>query len=179
MRPGAPTGTRRRASWSLGAVSDHVLVAMGRSEASAAGLEYALEECVDATVSVVHVVDSSAPLGIFESRDPDAYVVAGSDGDREAGGTPDPASISRTQRRRAESLSERVGEIAARRDVDVDLEIVVRSGEAVSEIVACAETRDVDRVVIAEHPRTGLRPLLRTVPEAVASATDCPVTIVP
>lgn len=148
-------------------MSDHVLVAMGRSEDSAAGLRYALDEHADATVSVVHVIDSRAPLRIFEN------------GEREAEGAPDPDSFSRTQRRRVEAVFERASEIAARRDVDVDLETVVRSGEAVSEIVVCAETREVDRIIIADHQRTGLRPLLRTVPEAVACATDLPVTIVP
>lgn len=158
-------------------MSAHVLVAMGRSEASEAGLEYALEEHADATVSVVHVTESGDSLGIFENRDPEAYMVAGGDLEREDGRAPDPNSFSRTQRRRAEAVFERASEIAARRDVEV--ESVVRSGEAVSEIVACAETRGVDRVVIAEHPRTELRPLLRDVSEAVARATDLPVTIVP
>lgn len=152
---------------------------MGRSEASAAGLEYALEDHADATVSVVHVIGSGAPLGIFENRDPAVSVVAGGDGERKAGRSPDPASVSPTQRRRAEAVFERAGEVAARRDIDVDLETVIRSGEAVSEIVACAEDREVDRIVISEYPRTGLRPLLRNVPEAVASATDRPVTLVP
>lgn len=150
---------------------------MGPTDASEAGLEYALEEHSDATISVVHVTESGDSLGIFENHDPEAYIVDGGDVEGVDGRTSDPNSFSRAQRRRAEAVFERANEIAARRDVEV--EAVVRSGEAVSEIVACAEGRDVDRVVIAEHPRTELRPLLRDVHEAVARATDIPVTIVP
>lgn len=53
----------------------------------------------------------------------------------------------------------------------------MRSGEAVEEIVAHAQANAVDRIVIADHRKTQLRPVIRTVPESVARKASRPVTV--
>lgn len=157
-------------------MSKHVLVVMDRAEASDRALEYAFEEYPEATVSVVHVTETGDSFGFLRNRDPEEYMVVDCDSEFDDESLRDPNSFSRVQRKRAEQVIERACELSNRHGREIDP--VVRSGDAVSEIVACANDRGVDVIVVAEHPRTALRSLLRAVPESVARNTSLPVTIV-
>ncbi|MDL5362408.1 universal stress protein [Halalkalicoccus sp. NIPERK01] len=150
----------------------HVLVAMGATEASETALEHALREHPDARITIVHVTATSDPLGLFGDRDPEAYMVpeCGFDLDDEV--MPDGNAFNRAQRRRAERVFDRACELADEHEREI--EPVVRSGNAVEEIVTCADERNVDRVVIADHQQTELRPLLWSVPESVARNASPP-----
>ena len=56
-------------------MAQHVLVAMDRTDASDAALEYAFEEYPEAEISVLHVTDAAGPLARFGGRDPCEYVI--------------------------------------------------------------------------------------------------------
>ncbi|QSW98677.1 universal stress protein [Haloterrigena alkaliphila] len=152
----------------------HVLVAMDRTDASDAALEYAFEEYPAARVSVVHVTVPAGPLARFGGRDPCEYVVPELTADRNAEPLPTPDRFTRAQCRRAEGALARAHELAER--YDREIEPVVRSGRAATEIAAYADERAVDRIVIADHPATTFRPIFRSVPDAVANTTATPVT---
>lgn len=148
---------------------------MGRTEESEAALEYALEEYPDATITVIHVTATSDPLDLFGSRDPETYMVPACDDERDEWAT-DPNAFSRGQRKRAERVFDRACELSDA--YGREIEPVVRSGNPVTEIVTYADSHAVDGIVIADHHRTELRPLLRNVSESIARQTDTPVTIV-
>lgn len=152
----------------------HVLVAMGQTEASAAALEHAFEEYPDARITVLHVTVGSGPLDLFGSRDPCEYVIpeAAIEGHEEL--IPAPDLFTQAQRRRAEHVLARAYELA--QEYDREIELDVRSGGAAREIVDYAEEHGVDRIVVADHPPTELRPLFRSVPESVADNATTPVT---
>ena len=61
----------------------------------------------------------------------------------------------------------------------LNVEELIVHGEAASEIVRVAKEREVDRVVISSHGRTGLgRILFGTTAEAVVRHAPCPVLVV-
>ncbi|ELY61917.1 universal stress protein [Natronolimnohabitans innermongolicus] len=151
----------------------HVLVAIGRTDASESALEYAFEEYPEARISVVHVTVSSGPFRLFGGRDPCDYVIPEAIGES-ADLLPAPDRFTQAQRQRAERVLARAYEFAQRYDREVDL--VVRSGGAAREIVDYADEHGVDRIVVADHPSTAFRPLFRSVPESVAHNTTTPVT---
>ncbi|MXV62261.1 universal stress protein [Natronorubrum sp. JWXQ-INN-674] len=146
---------------------------MGPSESSAAALEYAFEEYPGARVSVLHVTDARSSIGPFGGRDPCEYVIPDSLEENEEL-CPSPDRFTWAQRRRAERALARALELADRNDREIEL--VVRSGNAAREIVDYAEEQAVDRIVIADHPQTTLRPLFRSVPDSVADTSSRPVT---
>lgn len=153
----------------------HVLVAMGPTEASANALEYALREHRNATISVIHVTATSDPLGIFGDRNPEEYMIPECEFDLDDEVMPDGNAFNRTQRRRAERVFDRACELADEYGRGIDP--VVRSGEPVKGIVTYVEEQGVDRVVIVDHLRMELRPLLRSVLESVARSASTPVTL--
>ena len=155
-------------------MSRHVLVPMGPNDASETALEYALREFPGTAITVVHVTASSDPLGLFGSRDPEDYVVPDQVLDLEDKLIPDPNAFNRAQRKRAERAFARAREVAA----GTEIELVIRSGDPVDEIVTYVAEKGVDHVVIGKHRPTELRPVLRSVAEAVARTVDVPVTIV-
>ena len=149
---------------------------MDRSDASADALEYALEEYPEATVHVVHVTEANDPLGLFGVSEPAEYMVADCEFGFDDAVMPDPNTFNRHQRRRAERVLERACRLSEEHGCDI--EPAVRSGATVEEILACAAERDVDHIVIAEHRQTAFRPIVRSVPEAVARRATRPVTVV-
>jgi nucleotide-binding universal stress UspA family protein len=61
----------------------------------------------------------------------------------------------------------------------VEIDVEVRTGEPVSEIVALATEKNVDLILMATHGRTGLeRVLLGSVAGAVLRSSDVPVVLV-
>ena len=157
-------------------MSKDVLVAMDRSEVAENALEYALEEYPDGTIHVIHVTETNDPLDLFGARDPAEYMVAECDFEFDDAVMPDGNTFNRHQRRRAEAVIERACSLSD--EYGRDIEPVVRSGHTVEEVISCAEARDADHIVIAEHCRTGLRPIVFGVPESVARKASRPVTIV-
>ena len=158
-------------------MSRDILVPMDRSDASASALEYALEEFRGASIHVLHVTERNDPFDLFGSREPAEYVVADCGVELDHVPMPDGNSFNRHQRERAQAVIERACRLSEARGRDIDP--VVRSGGAVEEVLDCAATREVDHIVIAAHRRTGMRPLLRDVPESVARRASRPVTVVP
>lgn len=157
-------------------MSRDVLVAMDRSDSSADALEYALEEYPAASVYVVHVTETNDPLGLFGVREPAEYMVADCDSEFDGAVVPDGNSFNRHQRQRAQRVLERACRLSDERGCDI--EPIVHSGDTVEEILACAEEKDVDHIVIAEHRRTAFRPILRSGPECVVRRANRPVTVV-
>jgi nucleotide-binding universal stress UspA family protein len=158
-------------------MNQDVLVPMDRGEKSASALEFALEAYPAATVHVLHVTERNDPLGLFGGREPADYVVADCDVALDDVPMPDGNSFNRHQRERAEAVVERACRLADAHDREVEPE--VRSGCAVEEVLACAEARSVDHIVVSAHSRTEIRPILRDVPEAIARWASRPVTVVP
>ena len=155
-------------------MAQHVLVAMDRTEASETALEYAFEEYPEATISVLHVTDAAGPLGRFGGRDPCEYVIPELTADGSTEVLPAPNRFTRGQCRRAADALDRARELAERSDREIDP--AVRSGDAAREIADYADEHAVDRIVIADHPPTTLRPFFRSVPDSVADNTATPVT---
>lgn len=157
-------------------MSGHVLVPMGRNEASENALRHALSEYPDAEITVLHVTEPSDPLGIFGDHEPEDYMVPDCDFDLDGGLLPDGNSFSRAQRKRAEQVFDRACTISD--EYEKEINPVVRSGNALDEIVEYVEEHDVDEVVIGEHPKTNWRPVVREVSEAVAHSVSEPVTVI-
>ena len=157
-------------------MSKDVLVAMDRSEDAEDALKYTLEEYPEATIYVVHVTATNDPLGLFESHDPAGYMVAECDFEFDDGLMPDGNAFNRHQRRRAETVIKRACSLSD--EYGREIEPVVRSGNTVENVVACADARSIDHIVIADHCKTEIRPIVRSIPEAVARKASRPVTIV-
>lgn len=157
-------------------MSREVLVAMDATDGSDRALAYALEQYPAATVHVLHVTATNDPYDIFGTPEPEEYLIVGCDVDLDDDVVHDVNSFNRAQRERAERAIDRACSIADERGSDI--EPVVRSGNAVEEILACAAERGADEVVVGDHRRTALRPSVHHVPEAVAKRADRPVTIV-
>ena len=155
-------------------MAQHVLVAMDRTNASKTALEYAFEEYPDAEISVLHVTDAAGPLARFGARDPCEYVIPELTADGCTEVLPTPNRFTRAQCRRAADALDRARGVAERYDSEITP--AVRSGDAAREIVDYADEHAVDRIVIADHPSTTLRPFFRSVPDSVAENTATPVT---
>lgn len=157
-------------------MSKGVLVPLDRSEDAVDALEYALAEYPVATVHVVHVTATNDPLGLFSRRDPAEYMVPACGFEFDEGLLPDGNVFNRRQRRRAEATIKRACRLADY--YGREIEPVVRSGNTVEEVVACAEARDVDHIVVSDHCQTETRPIVRSIPELVARKASRPVTII-
>ncbi|WP_459809447.1 universal stress protein [Halopiger thermotolerans] len=155
-------------------MSQHVLVAMDRTDASGAALEYAFEEYPDAKISVLHVTVPAGPLGRFGAQDPCEYVVPELTTEGSTVVLPAPDRFTRAQCRGAADALDRARELAEHCDREIDL--AVRSGNAAREIADYADEHAVDRIVVADHPPTTFRPLFRSVPDSIANNTSTPIT---
>lgn len=160
-------------------MSRHILVAMDRSQAAEAALEFALDEYPDATITVLHVIESNDPLDLFTRPDPSEYIVpaCGSESDLDDELVPDPGRFERGQRKRAEIVFERACQISD--EYDKEIELVVESGQPAPKIAEYAEEHRIDRIVIGYRDRNGLnRLLLRDISTSIPDYTSVPVTIV-
>lgn len=153
-----------------------VLVVMDRGEASVDALEYALAEYPSATVHVVHVTEENDPLDLFGTHEPAEYMIPECDVELDDELIPDGNSFNRCQRERAEAVLDRACAIAAEHGREI--EPVVRSGTTAAEVTDCAEALAVGHIVLPERCRSAVRPIVRSVPEAVARRASRPVTIV-
>lgn len=157
-------------------MSKDVLVAMDRSEDAEEALRYTFEEYPEATVYVVHVTATNDTFGLFDSRDPADYMVADCDFAFDDELMPDGNSFNRHQRRQAEAAIERACHLSEA--YGREIELVIRSGNTVEKLLACAKARSVDQIVIGDHCQTEIRPIVRSIPESVARKASRPVTIV-
>jgi nucleotide-binding universal stress UspA family protein len=140
-------------------MSAHVLVAYDDSTQANCALEFALESFPDAHVTLLTVIDpadagsrrrlSLPPLG-------DEWLV-----------------------RAREDAETVLADAAARvRDAGATVDIEIEIGRPARTIVAYAEDRDVDHVVMGSHGRSGVtRILLGSVAEAVIRRSPVPVTV--
>ena len=86
-----------------------------------------------------------------------------------------------------EELAKSMEEVAASRmyellgllNTKLNIETVIRRGDAIAEILAEANSGDIGMVVIASHGRSGISHFLNdNVAEAIANKAECPVLVV-
>lgn len=157
-------------------MSRDILVPIDQSEESEKALEFAFEEYPESSIHVVHVTETNDPLDLFGRKDPAEYMVPECGIELDGEMLPGEDLFTRAQRQRAEQVLNRACELSNR--YGREIEPLVRSGDVVDEIAACARVRDIDRILITEHSRTELRLFRRSVPEEIALTTDIPVTII-
>ncbi|MFU8869131.1 universal stress protein [Natronococcus sp.] len=143
-------------------MSRHVLVAIDDSEASRAAFEYALEEYPNATITALHV---------FDSTHPHVYADA-------TGGSADRyEEYERANRERGSELLADATECAAERGQGV--RTALEDGRPTSAILEYAADRDVDHLVLGSHDRSvSSRVSFGTVCQRVAKRASVPVTVV-
>ena len=151
-----------------------VLVPMDRSEDAEDALTYTFEEYPEATVYVVHVTATNDTFGLFDARDPAEYMVAECDSEFDDDLMPDGNAFNRHQRRRAEAVIKRACGLSD--EYDRGIELIVRSGNTVENVLECAEARNVDHIVIGDHRQTEIRPIVRSVPGSVVRKARRTVT---
>ena len=140
----------------------HVLVAVDESDASREAAEYALAEYPDATITALHVFDSTHP-----------FIYA----DATGGSAEQYDEFERANREHGTDVLAGVEAIAEERGRDV--RTALESGTPSREIVDYAAEHDVDHVVVGTHGRSGAsRVLLGSVAAKVAKRAPVPVTIV-
>lgn len=135
-----------------------LLVALDDSDPGWAALEYALAEHPEDEIVVAHAIDlSESGYGEFAHLGTDAL---------------------REQRRNeASALFDETREFAADHGCEIATELLV--GQPAAAILECATDREVDRVVVGSHGRSGVsRVLLGSVAERIARRSPVPVTIV-
>ncbi|TYT63253.1 universal stress protein [Natrialba swarupiae] len=135
-----------------------ILVPLDDSEPAREALEFAAREHPDATIVAVHIIDP----GTMAYGEGSVYAYD---------------ALLEAQQEQAAKLFEEAADLASAHDVTLETETTV--GRAGREIVAFADERDVDRIVIGSHGRSGAsRVLLGSVAEHVARRSPVPVTIV-
>ncbi len=135
-----------------------ILVPIDDSQPAMKAVEHAVREYPDADLTLLHVIDPS--VGMYGEGGIYAY-----------------DSLIEGRREAADELLENAAEIAADHDGSVERETVV--GSPGNEIVAVAESKDVDHIVVGSHGRSGAsRVLLGSVAERVVRRAPVPVTIV-
>ena len=135
-----------------------LLVALDDSEPGWAALEYALAEHGDDELVVVHVIDPS------ESGYGEATHLG-------------VESLEAHRRERANELFDEARDRAADRGRELATELL--TGQPASAVVDYAAEREVDRIVVGSHGRSGVsRILLGSVAEQIARRAPVPVTIV-
>lgn len=143
-------------------MTETVLVPIDGSDPAEAALAFALDHFPDAHLVVYHAIN---PLTVASEVD--------------AGATSEEfwsAVIEEAESRAAEILADAEERVApADREIELDAEV----GPAATNVVECVDERDVDRVVIGSHGRTGLeRAVLGSVAEKVVRRASVPVTVV-
>ncbi|WP_440769707.1 universal stress protein [Natronorubrum sp. DTA28] len=137
---------------------DAILVATDGSETAAEAVEHAIELArqVDATLSAIAVLESRTEY--------DNAIV-------------DPAEVDRRRREQATATLEDIAESAA--DADVPVETEIRTGVPSEEIVAYADERGIDAIVIGARGRSSLRgALLGSTVDRVVRTAARPVLVV-
>lgn len=135
-----------------------LLVGLDESAPGWAALEYALTEHPEADIVVVHVVDPSES-GYGEA----AHLGSETIRDR--------------RHERATELFERARRRGTEHDVEIETELL--TGQPADAVVEYASERDIDRIVVGSHGRSGVsRVLLGSVAERIARRSPAPVTIV-
>lgn len=130
------------------------------SETASHALQYAIEmaNLYEVGIRIVHVVNQ--PFG-----DENYMILAV---------TPEDLANSME-----EVAAQKMHSLLAKLTTTTPVETVIRRGDAVTEIVAEANSGDIGMVVIASHGRTGLAHFLHeNVAEAVANQASCPVLVV-
>ncbi|GGB67919.1 universal stress protein [Shewanella inventionis] len=78
-----------------------------------------------------------------------------------------------------DAAAKQMHELLAQLKTDLKIETVIRRGDAITEILAEANSDEIGMVVIASHGRTGLAHFLHdNVAEEVANKAKCPVLVV-
>ncbi|GGP80094.1 universal stress protein [Shewanella ulleungensis] len=78
-----------------------------------------------------------------------------------------------------DAAAKQMHELLAQLKTDLKIETVIRRGDAVTEILAEANSDEIGMVVIASHGRTGLAHFLHdNVAEEIANKAKCPVLVV-
>lgn len=158
-------------------MSRHVLVAMEATETSDAALEFALEEYPDATITVLHVLESGDPLDLFSKPELSEYIVPDADGGLDDELLPDAGRFERGQRQRAREVFDRACRIADEHGAEIEL--AVESGKTAQEISDYAENHAVDQIVIGDRNYRGVsRALFGNIAASIARRTSIPVTII-
>lgn len=136
-----------------------LLVAIDGSTPSERALSFAVETFPGDDVILLHVIDPASGVG------------AG------VGGPGATEAWYESAKADGEALLADAAERAAAAGMSV--ETVVDTGRPAATIVACADERDVDHVVVGSHGRDGVsRLLLGSVAEAVMRGSPVPVTVV-
>ena len=136
-----------------------ILVPMDGSPVSEGALRYALAECPDADLTVLHVISHTGAVGFAEV--PETMRLGYEFADYE------------TERLFAEATR-----LAA--EHGRELTTAVASGQLRDAIVEYATQHDIDHIVMGSHARSGVRRLLRgSVAEMVIRRARTPVTVVP
>lgn len=145
---------------------EDVLIPTDGSEAAAAALDHAIElaKRYDARLHTLYVVDAAAYETVAES---------GAFATHETG----PEIIVEALEDAGQAATERIESAAADENLDVVAE--VRQGTPEDDILAYADERDIDLVVMGTHGRDGLdRVLLGSVTERVVRNSSVPVLTV-
>ncbi|MGX9460817.1 universal stress protein [Shewanella sp. A14] len=78
-----------------------------------------------------------------------------------------------------DAAASRMHELLGMLNTNLKIETIIRRGDAITEILAEANSGDIGMVVIASHGRTGISHFLHdNVAEAVANKAECPVLVV-
>lgn len=143
-------------------MSRHVLVPIDDIEASREAFEYALTEYPNATITVLHV---------FDSTHPNLYA------DATGGSAEQHEEFELANREHGAELLADATEFAADRGRQV--RTALEDGKPTREIVEYAADYDVDHLVVGAHDRSiASRVTLGSVSQTVAKRTSVPVTIV-
>ncbi|WP_434926907.1 universal stress protein [Shewanella sp. HL-SH2] len=130
------------------------------SETASHALQYAIEmaNMYNVSIRILHVVDQ--PFG-----DENYMILAVT-----------PEELAKSME---EAAAQKMHSLLAKLTITTPVETIVRRGDAVTEIVAEANSGDIGMVVIASHGRTGLAHFLHeNVAESVANQASCPVLVV-
>lgn len=133
--------------------NERVLVAVDGSERSKEVLVYALENCADKEIAVVHVPVTTTE-DLFSNE-----------------------KSGEIAKRRGGRILEEAAEIAEEHGKDIETELV--HGDIANAVVSYADESGADRVIVGSHGRDGAkRVLLGSVAENLARRAPCPVTVV-
>jgi len=141
-------------------MTKRLLVPVDGSDPADAALEFALEECPDADITALSVIDpTDVGYGSIEAA---------------------PSTLEHLQEsaeERTEQVLEEATARAAEHGVELTTETVI--GMPSRAIVEWAENNDIDGIVIGSHGRQGVtRVLLGSVAETVVRRSPVPVTVV-
>lgn len=151
----------------------HILVAMETTASSEAALEFALREYPDARITVLHVLESNDPLGLFGRPEPGEYIVPDLDDEL----LPDQGRFEREQCKKAKELFDRSRRIA--NEHGREIELAAESGKTARKIAEYAENNAVDHIVIGDRNYRGVsRALFGNVAASIGRRTSIPVTII-